>query len=161
MELYPSVVEALKRAFPEELFEVSFPQGDATIVLTPAALPKVMQLLKNDDRFLFEMLTDLTAVDYMGRNPRFDVVYHLLSLRLGKRLRIKVAVGGQNPEVESVSSLWGCANWLEREVWDMFGIRFRGHPDLKRILLYEEFQGHPLRKDYPIQKRQPLIGPKN
>ena len=89
------------------------------------------------------------------------MVYHLLSLSAKRRLRIKVRVDESNPEIDSMTSLWGSANWLEREVWDMFGIRFTGHPNLKRILMYEEFQGHPLRKDYPVNKRQPLIGPKN
>jgi NADH-quinone oxidoreductase subunit C len=92
---------------------------------------------------------------------RFVVVYHLFSLPLKHRLRLEVAVDEDDPEVDSVSSLWTGADWLEREVWDMFGIRFRGHPNLKRILMYEEFVGHPLRKDYPVNKRQPLIGPIN
>ena len=92
---------------------------------------------------------------------RFVVVYHLFSLPLKHRLRLEVAVEEADPEVDSVSSLWAGADWFEREVWDMFGIRFRGHPKLKRILMYEEFVGHPLRKDYPVNKRQPLIGPVN
>ncbi len=95
------------------------------------------------------------------RSGRFAVVYHFFSLALKHRLRIVVPVEEADPEVDSLTSLWGCANWLEREVWDMFGIRFRGHPNLKRILMYEEFEGHPLRKDYPVKKRQPLIGPLN
>ena len=81
----------------------------------------------------------------------------MLSLAHRRRLRIKLQVDEGEPQVESLASLWGCANWLEREVWDMFGIRFAGHPDLKRILLYEQFEGHPLRKDYPVNKRQPLV----
>jgi NADH-quinone oxidoreductase subunit C len=92
---------------------------------------------------------------------RFVVVYHFFSLRLRHRLRLEVPVEEDDPEVDSLSSLWAGADWLEREVWDMFGIRFRGHPNLKRILMYEEFVGHPLRKDYPVNKRQPLIGPLN
>ncbi len=92
---------------------------------------------------------------------RFVVVYHFFSLALKHRLRVEVPVDEEDAEVDSVTSLWGGANWLEREVWDMFGIRFRGHPDLKRILMYDEFEGHPLRKDYPVKKRQPLIGPNN
>ena len=95
---------------------------------------------------------------------RFVVVYHFLSLPLKHRLRVEVPVGEveeADPEVDSLSSLWAGADWLEREVWDMFGIRFRGHQNLKRILMYEEFVGHPLRKDYPVNKRQPLIGPVN
>lgn len=92
---------------------------------------------------------------------RFAVVYHLFSLPLKHRLRLEVPVEDADPEVDSLTSLWAGADWLEREVWDMFGIRFRGHPNLKRILMYEEFVGHPLRKDYPVRKRQPLIGPVN
>ena len=92
---------------------------------------------------------------------RFFVVYHFFSLPLKHRLRLEVPVEEADPEVDSLSSLWGGADWLEREVWDMFGIRFRGHQNLKRILMYQEFVGHPLRKDYPVNKRQPLMGPIN
>ena len=92
---------------------------------------------------------------------RFVVVYHFFSLPLKHRLRVEVPVEEADPEVDSLSSLWNGADWLEREVWDMFGIRFRGHPNLKRILMYDQFVGHPLRKDYPVNKRQPLIGPVN
>jgi NADH-quinone oxidoreductase subunit C len=92
---------------------------------------------------------------------RFAVVYHFYSTRHKHRLRLVVPVQEDDPEVDSLTPLWPGANWLEREVWDMFGIVFRGHPGLKRILMYEEFEGHPLRKDYPVKKRQPLIGPVN
>ncbi len=92
---------------------------------------------------------------------RFVVVYHFYSLEHKHRLRLVVPVQEAEPELDSLTCLWAGANWLEREVWDMFGIRFRGHPDLKRILMYEEFEGYPLRKDYPVNKRQPLIGPVN
>ncbi len=92
---------------------------------------------------------------------RFVVVYHFFSLPLKHRLRLEVPVEEADAEVDSLSSLWAGADWLEREVWDMFGIRFRGHQNLKRILMYEGFVGHPLRKDYPVNKRQPLIGPVN
>jgi NADH-quinone oxidoreductase subunit C len=92
---------------------------------------------------------------------RFMLVYHFFSLSLKHRLRVEVPVEEDDAEVDSVTSLWAGADWFEREVWDMFGIRFRGHPNLKRILMYDEFVGHPLRKDYPVNKRQPLIGPVN
>jgi NADH-quinone oxidoreductase subunit C len=92
---------------------------------------------------------------------RFAVVYHFFSIEHKHRMRLVVPVEEAEAELDSLTSLWAGANWLEREVWDMFGIRFRGHPDLKRILMYEEFEGHPLRKDYPVNKRQPLIGPVN
>lgn len=92
---------------------------------------------------------------------RFEVVYHFVSLPLKHRLRVKVPVEESKPEIDSISALWGGANWFEREIWDMFGIRFTGHPNLKRILMYAQFEGHPLRKDYPVTQRQPLIGPNN
>jgi len=92
---------------------------------------------------------------------RFAVVYHFFSLEHKHRLRLVVPVEEAEAELDSLSSLWAGADWLEREVWDMFGIRFQGHPNLKRILMYKEFEGHPLRKDYPVNKRQPLIGPVN
>ena len=95
------------------------------------------------------------------RPARFVVVYHLFSLKLKHRLRVEVPVDEADAEVDSLTSLWAGADWLEREVWDMFGIRFRGHPNLKRILMYEQFVGHPLRKDYAVNRRQPLIGPVN
>jgi NADH-quinone oxidoreductase subunit C len=91
---------------------------------------------------------------------RFAVVYHFFSTTHKHRLRL-VVPAEDGEEVETLSALWAGANWLEREAWDMFGVRFRGHPDLRRILMYDEFQGHPLRKDYPVKKRQPLIGPVN
>ncbi len=153
-------LELLKRVFPDAVLETSDANRDAAAVIHPGHLVQIMTFLKNDPRMHFEMLADLTAVDYLGREPRFDLVYHLTSVSMRRRLRIKVRIDEGNPAVESLTPIWSAANWLEREVWDMFGIRFAGHPDLKRILLYEEFQGHPLRKDYPIRKRQPLIGPK-
>jgi NADH-quinone oxidoreductase subunit C len=94
-------------------------------------------------------------------DARFVVVYHFFSQPLKHRLRVEVPIEETDPEVDSLTPLWAAADWLEREVWDMFGIRFRGHPDLRRILMYDEFVGHPLRKDYPVNKRQPLIGPVN
>ncbi len=94
-------------------------------------------------------------------DARFAVVYHFYSVTHKHRLRVVVPLEETDAELDSLTSLWAGANWLEREVWDMFGIRFNGHPDLKRILMYEEFEGHPLRKDYPVNKRQPLIGPQN
>jgi len=90
---------------------------------------------------------------------RFELVYHFYSTAHNQRVRLKVPLAASDPAADSLTGLWQAANWFEREVWDMFGIRFTGHPDLRRILLYEEFQGHPLRKDYPSNKRQPLIGP--
>ena len=114
--------------------------------------------LKEDPRYSFNMLIDITAVDWLDRRKhRFEVVYQLLSLTHLHRLTLKISVSEDHPIVDSVRSIWPAANFLEREVWDMFGIEFRGHGDLRRILLYDEFVGHPLRKDYPIRKKQPRI----
>lgn len=96
-----------------------------------------------------------------GAPYRFEVVYHFYSLAKNHRLRVKVPLEEKSPEIDSVVPLWASADWFEREIWDMYGVVFKGHPNLKRILMYEEFTGHPLRKDYPVNKRQPLIGPIN
>lgn len=133
--------------------------GDDTAVVLGSHLLEVMTWLK--EGLGYDFLVDVTAVDWLGQDLRFEVVYHLRAMSTGNRLRIKVQLAqiedGPAPEVPSVVALWPTANWLEREVWDMYGIKFTGHPDLRRILMYEEFIGHPLRKDYPKEKRQPLI----
>ena len=151
----------LREKFSASLIEVHSFRGDDTALIQPEALLPLATLLKTDRELDYDYLMDLSAVDclQLGKPHRFEVVYHLFSLGRKHRVRIKVPAPAQNPEVDSVVSLWPVANWFEREVWDMFGVKFRGHPNLKRILMYEEFKGHPLRRDYPIQKRQPLIGP--
>lgn len=151
----------LSENFPDAVLETLLPQGDATAVVRAEYLAKVAEFLKNDPRLQFNVLVDITAVDYRERKPRFDVVYHFMSLPFQRRMRVKVPVEDGPAALDSLTPLWGSADWLEREVWDMFGISFAGHPNLKRILMYDGFEGHPLRKDYPIHKRQPLIGPKN
>jgi NADH-quinone oxidoreductase subunit C len=139
--------------------------GEAAALVDHGALPAVLAFCRDDEALRFDMLMDLTAADYLtypGREDgsRFEVVYHLYSVPHNHRLRIKAAVDEDAPVVPSAVPLWPSANWFEREVWDMFGIRFEGHPDLRRLLLYEQFVGHPLRKDYPVNRRQPLIGPR-
>jgi len=152
-------LDQLLAQFPEAIVSSHSSHGDDTAVILVSHLVEVMRWLKNSAHFDF--LVDVTAVDYLGRDLRFEVIYHLRSMKSGSRLRIKVQVAqieeGPAPEVPSVVALWPTANWLEREVFDMFGVKFINHPDLRRILLYEEFVGHPLRKDYPKEKRQPLI----
>ncbi len=135
--------------------------GDATALVDKAQLASVMRFLRDDPELAFDMLTDLTCVDYLGQEPRFEMVYHLYSLAKNHRLRVKARVPEQPCEIDTLCPLWASANWMEREVWDLYGVRFTGHPDPRRILLYEEFQGHPLRKDYPKERRQPLVGPNN
>lgn len=155
--------EKLKTHFGDSVTEIHDHCGDETAVVVREALMDVMNFVKTDPGFEMNVLIDLTAVDGLKQHwkPRFEVVYHLYSMRLNHRLRIKVRVEEKDAAVPTLTGLWPIANWLEREVWDMFGVKFDGHPDLRRILMYEEFQGHPLRKDYPFNKRQPLIGPKN
>lgn len=132
--------------------------GDETIIIEKEKLLDVMRFIKNT--LHYDFLVDVTAVDYLGQEPRFEVIYHLRSMKTGARLRVKAKVkemkDASPPVIESIVSLWPSANWLEREVWDLYGIYFEHHPDLRRILMYEEFEGHPLRKDYPKEKRQPL-----
>jgi NADH-quinone oxidoreductase subunit C len=140
-------------------------RGDHTAIVSRDAAVDALGFCRDEPDLRFDMLIDITAVDYLrfpGREdgPRFDVVYHLYSVAQNHRLRVKIPLEQDDAWVPTASTLWPIANWLEREVWDMFGIRFAGHPDLRRLLLYEEFEGHPLRKDYPITRRQPLIGPK-
>jgi NADH-quinone oxidoreductase subunit C len=136
-------------------------RGDETLVVQAGDVLAALTTLRDDPELSMSFLVDLTAVDYLGREPRFEVVYHLRSMKTGARLRVKALVAepedGSNPSIASATSLWKGANWFEREVWDLYGIRFLGHPDLRRILMYEEFVGHPLRKDYPKEKRQPLV----
>ncbi|MDE2221633.1 MAG: NADH-quinone oxidoreductase subunit C [Candidatus Omnitrophica bacterium] len=159
-------LQKLQEQFSSQITETHAFRGDETAVIRPEALKAVAQFLKETPELDFNFLMDLSAVDYLffagGRiqKPfRFEVVYHFYSLKHNYRIRIKVPVDEKQAEVDSLCDLWASANWYEREVWDMFGIKFKGHPNLKRILMYEEFQGHPLRKDYPYNKRQPLIGP--
>ncbi len=136
--------------------------GEDTIVVQKKGITNVCRCLKTDPDLMFDLLMDLTAVDYLEteKKRRFEVVYHLYSLKYNVRFRIKVPVSETNCSIDSVVSLWKGANWMEREVYDMYGITFNNHPDLRRILMYEGFIGHPLRKDYPIKRRQPLIGPR-
>ena len=135
--------------------------GDATAIVDKDRLVEVMRFLRDDPELAFDMLSDLTCVDYLGQEPRFEMVYHLYSLAKNHRLRVKARVPEQPCEIDTLCPLWASANWMEREVWDLYGVRFTGHPDPRRILLYEEFEGHPLRKDYPKERRQPLVGPNN
>jgi len=157
------ILEKIKEKFLDDICDTYEFRGDLVAVVDKAVIVELMRFLRTDPQLDFNMLMDLSAVDYLGmeRKPRFDVVYHLYSLSKNHRVRIKACVDEKDLTIDSLTSLWPIADWFEREVWDMFGIKFKGHPNLKRILMYEEFLGHPLRKDYPIWKRQPLIGPKN
>jgi NADH-quinone oxidoreductase subunit C len=132
-------------------------RGQAVVVVPREGLADALRVLRDDPATRFEQLIDVTAVDYLGRTPRFEVVYQLHSLAYRHRLRVKVGVDEADAVVASAVPLWQSALWAEREVFDLFGIRFAGHPDLRRILMYPGFEGHPLRKDYPLMARQPLV----
>ena len=141
-----------------KVLSASEPQGDDVIVLDRAGLRESFRSLKEDGALRFNFLSDITAVDYWQRQePRFEVVYQLTSLTQRRRLRVRVGVPENDPVVESLTPLWRGANFLEREVWDLYGIGFADHPDLRRILLYDEFTGHPLRKAYPVNLCQPRV----
>lgn len=150
--------EALTSACGSLLTEKSSELGDLVVRVAPSNIAEVLRHCKEDPRLLFNMLIDLTAVDWMDQRPeRFEVVYQLLSISNRSRLCVKVSLSEDKPEIPTATNLWAGANFLEREVWDMFGISFVGHPDQRRILMYEEFVGHPLRKDYPVQGKQPRV----
>lgn len=157
-EIHP-ILKRLVDQFGERVLKTHEFRGDATAIVDRTALVDACKLLRDDPELSFDFLVDVTAVDYIGRKPRFEVVYHLYSIAKNHRVRIKVPLEESDAKLPSVVSIWVGANWLERETYDMYGIHFDGHPDLKRIYLYPEFEGYPLRKDYPKEKRQPLIGP--
>lgn len=159
------LLRRLRDRFGAAIVETHEFRGDTTAVVDRTALVDALRFCRDEPALGFDMLTDLTAADYLafpGREdgPRFEVVYQLYSLAHNHRLRLKVRVDEDDAVVPTAVPLWPIANWLEREVWDMFGVRFAGHPDPRRLLMYEQFVGHALRKDYPINRRQPLIGPK-
>jgi len=146
----------LQEKFPGQITEVSSPLGQDTAVVQRESVLAVARYLKDDLKYNF--LMDCTCVDLgPGKEGRFIVVYHFYSLANNTRVRLKAHVPENDPTIDSLTPLWGIANWYEREAWDMFGVKFKGHPNLKRLLLYEEFDGHPLRKDYPINRQQPLL----
>ena len=155
-------IDRVKSKFTSIVIDSHNFRGDQTVTVKKGSELKLFTFLRDDPELDFNFLIDLTAVDYMDRkDERFEMVYHLFSLKHNGRLRIKIPVSEDNCTIDSICSIWKTANWYEREVWDLYGIKFNNHPDMRRILLYEEFKGHPLRKDYPIKKRQPLIGPLN
>ena len=125
-----------------------FDLGELALEIAPAKIASVCGFLKYDQQFV--RLSSVTAVDWYPREPRFEVVYHLHSIERNQRLRLKCRLTGEMPEIESVTGVWRGANWYERETWDLFGIRFLNHPGLKRIMLPEDWEGFPLRKDYPV-----------
>ncbi len=179
MQTYWLLKDDLKgffKKFPNTEYSEQF--GQPNIRVSSKELDKIFDFFKENQEFPMDMLVDLTAVDYLnsdyaeqpnvtGREEdlfsetRFDIVYHFYSMSKNKRVRIVTSCGGEEPEIISCYKWWQAANFLEREIFDMFGVKFTGHPDLRRVLLYEEFKGYPLRKDYPIMGEQPRISLRN
>jgi NADH-quinone oxidoreductase subunit C len=126
-------------------------RGETTVVVPLDRLVRTAEYLATEPSLRFSFLSDITTVDRYPIEPRFEMNYHLLSIERRERLRLKVRVPGSEPVVPSVTPVWPTANWHEREIFDLFGIRFQGHPDLRRILMPEEWEGYPLRKDYPVE----------
>lgn len=151
----------LRERFGDGIIDTHSFRNDDTAIVKKDLIVDICTYLKKDRLMQYNFLMDLTAVDYSNRNPRFEIVYHLYSLEINQRVRIKVLISEDDCKINTVITVWKGANWFEREVYDMYGIVFIGHPNLKRILLYEGFEGYPLRKDYPKTKRQPQIGPIN
>ena len=163
----PTVLDAMTSRFPGLTTQGTLDR--IPTIWSPAARTHdLLRYLKYEIDRPYRFLYDLSAIDERlrrnrGGQPRadFTVVYHLFSYDRNEFIRVKTPLEGEYPSLATIVDIWPMANWYEREVWDMFGIRFKGHPNLKRLLMYEEFQGHALRKDYPFNKRQPLIGPRD
>jgi NADH-quinone oxidoreductase subunit C len=152
------VLDRLRDHFGDAVEETHSQHGNDTAYVKRERIHDILRFLRDDAICAMNFPSDLTGVDWLGvREPRFEVVYHLYSTTKKHRVRIKARVPEEDPTIQSVQDLYPGWNWFEREVWDMYGIKFKGHPDLRRLFMYEEFVGHPLRKDYPKEKRQPLI----
>jgi NADH-quinone oxidoreductase subunit C len=149
-----ALVTLLQEAVPGAVLE-AVPSADlhTTVYVSRDALPAVARVLRDRPELHCAMLAEVTAIDFWPREPRFEIVYILVSLEHRMRIRIKVRLAGADAHLATVSDLWPSANWLEREIWDMFGIVFDGHPDPRRLLMPEDWEGYPLRKDYPVQIR--------
>ncbi len=144
-------LDAIHERFGAAIGEVTVFRGETSLAVDGESIVALCTFLRDEEGLAFDFLSDLCGVDRHPASPRFQVVYHLFSLRQGHRLRLKVLLGGEDPVIDSVVPVWETADWHERECFDLFGIRFRNHPDLRRILLPEDFEGHPLRKDFPLE----------
>jgi NADH-quinone oxidoreductase subunit C len=148
--------EALKKAHPDAVLDVVEFRGETTVVVAVTKLIDVMQFLRDTSGLVYNFLSDISAVDYWDEqysynaSKRFGVSYHLYSLLYNRRLRVKVYLPEEEPSVETVTGVWAGANWLEREIFDMMGVKFVNHPDLRRLLMPQDWDGHPHRRDYPL-----------
>ncbi|MCC6346529.1 MAG: NADH-quinone oxidoreductase subunit C [Nitrospirales bacterium] len=146
------IAEAIKDRYPAEVREIREFRGQVSVIVRKDGIKEMLKYLHETPEFYFDFLQDLCGVDYLGRKePRFEVVYHLYSMRHKHMIRIRAEVPEDDCAVDSVVDIWQGANWHERECYDLLGVAFDGHPDLRRILLPEDWEGHPLRKDYPLQ----------
>lgn len=143
------LAEQIAGALPDAVISTAVERGELVVWAKPEMIVRVMTFLRDDANCDFRMLSDITAVDHPERDQRFEIVYNLLSVRQNQRIRVKVATDEDSP-VPSVAEIWSSAGWFEREVWDLFGVFFTDHPDLRRILTDYGFEGHPLRKDFPL-----------
>jgi NADH-quinone oxidoreductase subunit C len=143
-------VKKLQEKFPASDLEVTTFRGEVNVTVSKGEIFEICKFLHSDPDLQFHLLTDLCGLDFFPQTPRFGVVYHLCSLKNNQRLRLKTRVG-EMESIPSVESIWKVANWYEREAYDLFGIRFENHPDLRRILLWDGYEGYPLRKDYPAE----------
>ncbi|MEN2986029.1 MAG: NADH-quinone oxidoreductase subunit C [Thermodesulfovibrionaceae bacterium] len=146
------IAEQLRRIFYDCIVDIKEFRGQVLVVVNKEKIKEIIKYLKEEQGF--NHLQDLCGVDYYPQKPRFEVVYSLFSIWRRLYIRLKVKVDEEDPEIDSISDLWQSANWLERECFDMFGLRFKGHPDLKRILMPEDWEGYPLRKDYPVEGKE-------
>ncbi|GAB4390050.1 MAG: NADH-quinone oxidoreductase subunit C [Thermodesulfovibrionales bacterium] len=150
------VAEKLKEQFPSEVAAVEEFRGQVSVSVAKGRIVEICRFLRDEPELGFDLLRDLCGVDYLGRKtPRFEVVYHLYSIRNRRILRLKAQVPEDDARIQSVVPVWIGADWHERECYDMYGIVFEGHPDLRRILMPEDWEGHPLRKDYPLRGPSP------
>jgi NADH-quinone oxidoreductase subunit C len=145
------VVEHLRSWNPKAVAEVIEFRGETTIVVPRELLRAAAEWCREEAALQFNLLTDATCVDRFPLEPRFELNYHLVSIPRRDKIRLRVCISGENPAVDSLVPVWPGANWLEREIFDLFGVRFSGHPDLRRILLPENWEGHPLRRDFPTE----------
>ena len=146
------IAERLKENFPEEVLSIDEFRGQVSVTVNKHKILTIAKYLKEEPELYFDYLRDLFGVDYLGKkNPRFEVVYEMYSLKHRHKIRLKAQVPEEGCSIKSVVSIWKAADWNERECYDMFGVKFEGHPDHRRILLPEDWEGHPLRKDYPVE----------
>ena len=151
------LIELVKKQYADAVIDSHSRLGNDTIVIEASRVEEILLFVRDHAQSKLNLLRDLTCVDYLHRVPRFEVVYVLYSMELKHQLIVRALVDGDKPVAPTASVVYPIAGWMEREVWDMYGVHFEGHPDLRRVLLYEEFEGHPLRKDYAIQASQPRV----